>query len=110
MLAQNEVPVMIGLRLFLPESWTGDADGMTKAGVPEEARAPRTKPKIAPAEIDCVLALGVRFGVVLADAGYGVSAAFREGLNARAHLGGRRPKTSKGLSRRRRIGLPGCGA
>jgi SRSO17 transposase len=69
-LAHNEVPVMIGLRLFLPDSWTDDADRMTKAGVPAEARAPLTKPEIALAEIDRVLGLGVRFGVVLADAGY----------------------------------------
>ena len=82
-LAHNEVPVMIGLRLFLPDSWTDDADRMTKAGVPAEARAPLTKPEIALAEIDRVLGLGVRFGVVLADAGYGVSAAFRHGLDAR---------------------------
>ena len=82
-LAQREVPVMIGLRLFLPESWTGDADRMTKAGVLEEFRAPRTKPEIALAEIDRVLGLGVRFGAVLADAGYGLSAAFRQGLDAR---------------------------
>jgi SRSO17 transposase len=82
-LAQNEVPVMIGLRLFLPKSWTSDADRLTKAGVPEEARAARSKPEIALNEIDRVLALGVRFGVVLADAGYGLSAAFRQGLDAR---------------------------
>ena len=46
-LAQNEVPVMISLRLFLPESWTGDAERLIKAGVPEEARAARSKPEIA---------------------------------------------------------------
>jgi SRSO17 transposase len=82
-LARNEVPVMIGLRLFLPENWTGDGDRLTKAGVPEEARAPRTKPEIALAEIDRVGALGVLFGVVLADTGYGLSAAFRQSLDAR---------------------------
>jgi hypothetical protein len=27
-LASGEVPVMVGLRLFLPESWTSDADRM----------------------------------------------------------------------------------
>ena len=82
-LARNEVPVMIGLRLFLPESWTGDAERMTKARVPEDRRTARTKPEIALAEIDRVWAAGVRFAMVLADAGYGLSAPFRQGLDAR---------------------------
>jgi SRSO17 transposase len=82
-LARSEVPVMIGLRLFLPESWTCDADRMAKAGVPERHRAARTKPEIALVEIDRVRAAGVRFGTVLADAGYGLSAPFRHGLDAR---------------------------
>jgi len=38
---------------------------------------------IALAEIDRVTAAGVRFGCVLADAGYGLSAPFRHGLTAR---------------------------
>src|ERR1700723_1607742 len=59
-LARDEVPVMIGLRLFLPESWTGDADRMTKARVPEDRRIARTKPEIALAEIDRIRAAGVR--------------------------------------------------
>jgi SRSO17 transposase len=82
-LAREEVPVMMGLRLFLPESWTGDADRMAKAGVPKACHAARTKPEIALAEIDRILATGVRFGAVLADAGYGLSAPFRQGLDAR---------------------------
>jgi SRSO17 transposase len=82
-LARDEVPVMIGLRLFLPASWTSDADRMAKAGVPDDRRAARTKPEIALAEIDRVRAAGVRFGTVLADAGYGLSAPFRHGLEAR---------------------------
>ena len=82
-LARDELPIMIGLRLFLPENWIGDADRMAKAGVPEDCRAARTNPEIALAEIDRVLAADVRFGVVLADAGYGLSAPFRHGLDAR---------------------------
>src|SRR6202041_1469648 len=82
-LARGEVPVMVGLRLFLPESWTGDADRMTKARVPEDRRIARTKPEIALAEIDRIRAAGVRFAAVLADAGYGLSAPFRQGLDAR---------------------------
>jgi SRSO17 transposase len=38
---------------------------------------------MALAEIDRVIAAGVRFGCVLADAGYGLSAPFRQGLTAR---------------------------
>jgi len=73
----------VGLRLFLPESWTSDADRMSRAGVPEARRAPRTKPEIALIEIDRVRAAGLIFGTVLADAGYGMSAPFRQGLSAR---------------------------
>lgn len=82
-LARAEVPVMVGLRLFLPESWTGDPKRLARARVPEERRAYRTKPDIALAEIDQVRAAGVRFGCVLADAGYGLSGPFRQGLSER---------------------------
>ncbi|WP_082571715.1 IS701 family transposase [Ensifer sp. Root142] len=82
-LARDEVPVPVGLRLFLPASWTSDHDRMAKAGVPEEMRLSRTKPEIALDEIDRLIAAGVRFGTVLADARYGLSAAFRQGLSAR---------------------------
>ena len=82
-LARGEVPVMLALRLFLPESWTSDQARLKRAGVPLEYRTARTKPEIALAEIDRVIAAGVRFGCVLADAGYGLSAPFRQGLTAR---------------------------
>jgi SRSO17 transposase len=82
-LARGEVPVMLALRLFLPESWTSDQARLKRADVPLEYRPARTKPEIALAEIDRVIAAGVRFGCVLADAGYGLSAPFRQGLTAR---------------------------
>jgi SRSO17 transposase len=82
-LARGEVPVMLALRLFLPASWTRDRARLKRAGVPAEHRTARTKPEMALAEIDRVIAAGVRFGCVLADAGYGLSARFREGLTAR---------------------------
>src|SRR5260370_25130964 len=83
-LARGEVPVMLALRLFLPESWTNDGVRLKRAGVPVEYRMARTKPEVALAEIDRVIAAGgVRFGCVLADAGYGLSAPFRQGLTAR---------------------------
>src|SRR6201988_1507403 len=82
-LARGEVPVMVALRLFLPESWTSDAARLKRTGVPVEYRVARTKPEIALAEIDRVIAAGVRLGCVLADAGYGLSAPFRQGLTTR---------------------------
>ena len=82
-LARGEVPVMVALRLFVPKSWTSNPVRMKRAGVPVEHRAARSKPEIALAEIDRVIAAGVRFGFVLADAGYGLSAPFRQGLTAR---------------------------
>lgn len=82
-LASSEVPVMIGLRLFLPENWTSDPARMDRAKVPDDARAYRTKPEIALAEIDRVRESGVRFGSVLADAGYGLSGPFRQALTER---------------------------
>jgi SRSO17 transposase len=82
-MASGEVPVMVGLRLFLPEIWTSEPTRLARAGVPEDRRAYRTKPEIALEEIDRVRAAGMRFGCVLADAGYGLSAPFRQGLSER---------------------------
>jgi SRSO17 transposase len=90
-LAQDEVPVPVGLRLFLPEEWTGDAGRCARAGVPEAAMTPASKGEIALAELDRVRAAGMRFGCVLADAAkreafaraYGMRGAFRHGLDAR---------------------------
>jgi SRSO17 transposase len=82
-LARGEVPVMVGLRLFLPETWTGDEARLERAGVPAEYRSARAKSEIALAELDRLIAAGVRFGTVLADAGYGMGAEFRQALSAR---------------------------
>lgn len=82
-LASGEVPIMVGLRLFLPESWTSDPVRLGRARVPRDCRDYRTKPEIALAEIDRVRAAGIRFGGVLADAGYGLSAPFRQALTER---------------------------
>ncbi len=66
-LASREVPVMVGLRLFLPETWTDDPERMTRARVPKDRQVALTKPEIAIEEIDRVIASGARFGCVLAD-------------------------------------------
>src|ERR687894_3018049 len=83
-LAGQEVPVPVGLRLFLPAEWTGDPERCAAAGVPEDEVVPRSKGEIALAALDRVRAAGPRFGLVLADAGYGTSAEFRRGLDQRS--------------------------
>jgi SRSO17 transposase len=82
-LARAEVPVCVGLRLFLPEDWCADAGRRAAAGVPE-AVGYRPKWRIALDEIDRVLAAGARFGCVLADSEYGKAAEFRHGLSERS--------------------------
>ena len=82
-LAQGAVPVMVGLKLFLPESWASDPARLERARVPTDEQGARTKPQIAIEEIDRVRAAGARFGCVLADAGYGSSAPFRQALSER---------------------------
>jgi SRSO17 transposase len=57
-----------------------DADRLDRAGVPEEYRQDRTKGQIALDLLDQVRAEGLPGRVVLADAGYGVSGDFRQGL------------------------------
>jgi len=96
-LASREVPVMVGLRLFLPESWTDDPARMARARVPEDRRPALTKPEIAIEEIDRVIASGARFGCVLADSGYGSSGPFRQALSERGLRWG------VGLSRRQNV-------
>src|SRR4051794_16421953 len=82
-LARGEVPLPLGLRLFLPDGWTADPERCARAGVPEEHRRALTRPDLALAEVDRIIAAGVRFGRVLADAGHGAGAAFRRGLSMR---------------------------
>jgi SRSO17 transposase len=96
-LASCEVPVMVGLRLFLPETWTDDPERMARARVPKDRQTALTKPEIAIEEIDRVIASGARFGCVLADAGYGSSGSFRQALSERGLL------WAVGLSRRQNV-------
>jgi SRSO17 transposase len=81
-LARREVPVCIGLRLFLPEAWAGDPERRQRAGVPLPVEY-QPKWRLALEEIDRVRAAGAAFGCVVADAEYGKAAPFRAGLEAR---------------------------
>jgi SRSO17 transposase len=73
----------LDLRLYLPESWLADRPRLDKAGVPEAERRPLTKPEIALALLDRTRDEGLPGWAVVADAGYGASGDFREGLAKR---------------------------
>ena len=73
----------LDLRLYLPDSWLSDEKRLDRAGVPPEQRRAPTKPEIALELLDGVRAEGLPGWAVVADAGYGVSGDFRDGLEAR---------------------------
>jgi SRSO17 transposase len=73
----------LDLRLYLPDCWLADPKRLDRAGVPEEERRPLTKPEIALELLDRVRGEGLPGWAVVADAGYGVSGDFRDGLAAR---------------------------
>ena len=81
-LAKDEVPIPIVLRLYLPETWIKDPERLQHAGVPEAFWTERSKPEIALEELKRLLQVGVSFGAVVTDAGYGISAPFRQALSA----------------------------
>lgn len=79
--ATRTTHVMVGMDLYLPETWTGDAARRAKAHIPAEVRF-RTKHEIALDLTANALLAGVPKGIVLADAAYGNNAAYRGGLTA----------------------------
>ena len=70
----------VAWQLYLPKDWADDMPRREKAGVPQDA-AFATKPAIALAQIEGLLAQGAPKHCLLADAGYGVDTAFRERLS-----------------------------
>jgi SRSO17 transposase len=79
--ANDHASLPVAYRLYLPQTWAEDADRRAKAGVPDDLRF-ATKPQIALEQIRTAQADGIPPGVVLADAGYGVDTAFRDGITA----------------------------
>jgi SRSO17 transposase len=72
------------VQLYLPESWTASPQRLQNAGVPKAFQGEQTKGQIALTLLDQVRSEGQLPGnVVIADAGYGVSQSFREGLAQR---------------------------
>jgi SRSO17 transposase len=81
-MARNDVQAPVALRLYLPQSWTADSARCRLAKIPASVQY-RPKWRIALDELDRVRAAGLRFGCVLADAGYGMCAEFRRGISDR---------------------------
>lgn len=77
--ANDAASLPVAFRLYLPEDWAADSERRRKTGVPDEVVF-RTKPQIALDQIEAALLAGVARGVVLADAGYGNDADFRDRL------------------------------
>jgi SRSO17 transposase len=73
----------LNMRLYLPDSWLDDTDRLDRAGVPEGERRRRSKGQIALELLDQARDEGLPGRVVVADAGYGISGPFRDGLAER---------------------------
>ena len=78
-LACEEGSLPVAWQLYLPRIWAEDNARRIKAGVPEDIEF-ATKPQIALQQIRHLLAQGAPRHCVLADAGYGIDYAFRQGL------------------------------
>jgi SRSO17 transposase len=72
----------VSTQLFLPESWTQDAERRKQAQVPEEITQ-QTKPEIALGLLDRAKLWGVPIQAVVVDAGYGDNPHFLQGLDER---------------------------
>lgn len=72
----------LGLQLYLPESWCDDDERRAQASIPEDVEFKR-KWEIALELLDAARSDGGPNLPVLADAGYGDSREFRDGLRAR---------------------------
>jgi SRSO17 transposase len=77
--ANHHTSLPIAHRLYLPEAWADDTDRRKKAKVPDDIVF-QTKPQIALQQLRVAHAAGIALGTVLADAGYGNSSEFRDGI------------------------------
>jgi SRSO17 transposase len=79
-LATEEASVPLAYRLYLPQEWAENRARRRKVGVPEQIQF-ATKTQIALEQLEGLIARGAAKHCVLADAGYGVDAAFRQRLS-----------------------------
>ena len=80
-LANDHASLPVAYQMYLPDTWASDAERRAKAGVPETITF-KTKPRIALDQLAWACDAGLPRGVVLADAGYGAEAKFRNGISA----------------------------
>jgi len=79
--ANDAVSLPVAYRLYLPESWAQDRRRRRAAGVPDDL-AFQPKWQLALAQIRALQAEGTPPAPVVADAGYGDTTDFRDGLTA----------------------------
>ena len=70
-LVNGENRAIVDARLYLPEEWTSDEKRLNKAKVPEAERVFKTKDTIALEIVQQARKLGLEYGWIGADAGYG---------------------------------------
>lgn len=80
-LANENYSLPVGYRLYLPEEWAEDAERRRKAKVPEDVTF-ATKPQIAIELLRELKDAHALPPLAIADAGYGINGAFRQGLKA----------------------------
>src|ERR1700746_2576392 len=73
---------VLNWRLYLPESWTGDAQRRAQASIPDGVKFQK-KWELALEMVDQVRGWNLADRIVVADAGYGDVTGFREGLEKR---------------------------
>jgi len=79
-IANDHASLPVAYSLYLPQSWADDRARRDKAGVPADVTF-KTKPEIALDQIAWAMRAGVPRGDVIADAGYGAEATFRQRLS-----------------------------
>ena len=79
-LACEQASLPVAWQLYLPHIWAEDHARRAKAGIPQNIEF-ATKPQIALQQLQGLLSEGAPRHCVLADAGYGIDYAFRQGLS-----------------------------
>jgi SRSO17 transposase len=69
----------LGCDLYVPQTWIADPDRCARAGIPDTVRF-REKWRIALSQLRRTLKAGFTITAVLADADYGTTSAFRQGV------------------------------